>query len=133
MGSNILDLGAARQARAALPPITDEMLERVCFNNNHPWTPKLLGYVREQYLAKVSAPRIGKALGMQDRVIIRALRIMGVQIRRGGALPSLSPEQKAKAAQLLKQYNQREVAQMLGAGRHAIHQVALSERRNVQK
>lgn len=133
MGSTILDLGAARLARSALPPITDEMLERVCFNSSHPWTLRMMESVRNQYLSQLSARRIGKTLGVSEGVILRSLRVMGVKIRPGGSQPSLSPEQKARAAQLLKKYSQREVAQMLGAGRHAVHQIAVLERNNAQK
>lgn len=119
--------------REVLPPITDEMLERACFNNNMPWTFKLMDYARREYvISRVSSPRIAKVLGMSDATVIRVLRIMGVTIRPHGTVPTLCPEQKAKAAELLKQFNQREVAEMLGASRHAIQSVAASERSNAQ-
>ena len=120
-------------ARGALPPITDEMLERACFNNNMPWTFKLMEYARREYvISRISAPRIAKVLGISDATVIKALRIMGVEIRPTGTVPMLSPEKKAEAAELLKQYNQRQVAEMLGASRHAIQSVAAMERQNAQ-
>lgn len=121
------------EAEAALAVISDEQLEKICWFNPIPWTRQSVYYVRTQYLAQRSSYSIGDELGLSSQAILRVLRILGVPIRRPGTIPSFSEEQKAHIIQLLKQFNQREIAEKVGIGRHAVQAIAAMERKNAQQ
>lgn len=130
------DSSHAKQLRdesiAALAAITDEQLHKICWFNPIKWTRQSVNYVRVQYLAQRSSYSIAEELNISQHAVLRVLRILGVPIRRSGSIPATSPEKQAEIAQLLKQFNQREVCEMLGTTRHAVQTVAAMERRNVQ-
>lgn len=131
-----LEVSHAKQlhddAKAAVAAISDEKLARICAFNPLLWTRPVVHYVHDQYVAGKSSYAIGDEIGVSSQAVLRALRILEVPIRRSGPPSSLSDEQKAQVAQLLKKFNQREVIEMLGVSRNAVQVIAATERRNAQ-
>lgn len=93
----------------------------------------MLRSARAEYLAKSSVKSIGVKLGVSVGSVTRVLRIMGVEIRPRGGLPSLTLKQKAEVALLLQTHTQQEVADQYGVGRYAVQRVYAAEKRNAQQ
>lgn len=112
--------------------ITDEVLARANHSCSTPWTREKLTYVKEAYAAKLGINSIGEKLGFSNTAITRALTILGVTIRARGRIPQVTEEQKREIARLLKTYNQREVAELVGVGMFVVNRVNVAEKRNAQ-
>lgn len=109
--------------------VTLEMLDKVNFHAWNDWTLADLQLAVTLYENGASAVALGKQFERTDKAIVRAFKILGVQLRGKGRMPNLSAQQKIQAALMLKTKTQQQVADFFGIGRFAIQKLDAEEKR----
>lgn len=105
--------------------ITDDQIERVCFQCPWPWTREELETVVARYRVGDSMRTIGKSIGLSHQAIRRALTILGIKIKKRGSRPKLDTIKKARVAKMIgMRFTHEEIARTLGVGRSTITDVA---------
>lgn len=113
--------------------VTLEMLDKANFRTRKTWNLAELQLAVALYENGITAVALAEQFERSEFAITRALRLLGVTLRGKGRAPSLNPQQKRHAIEMLKTKTQQQVADFFGIGRYPIHKLDAEEKRRNAK
>lgn len=75
--------------------VTDQLVEKVCYNSQLPWTLKELTQVAADYEKGASVRAVAETAGVSYTAAHRALKLMGVTLRPSNKEKIRKPRRKA--------------------------------------